>query len=248
MISDYVSDLNRIVSALKIEKEPVCVKYTNETPKNDFEVSKDRYSVCGGILEASNGKIIVLSKETCSCFGGRSHLGLVSTRDEDSNSSLEFLVEGEKLWCDTKTAFRSRIRRDNIAKPPYGLSDKVYLYPISKNIFLPHLVLMLVNAEQTSRLITLNQFWSGKGSDIQMDGSLCWSTIVYPLVTGNFNVSVGDISARRMEYWDPNTIIVSIPIEQVHPIAAAIDKSTAGTAKTLEKFEKFVDKIRSRRT
>jgi len=67
---------------------------------------------------------------------------------------------------------------------------------------------MLVNARQTSILITLNQFWTGKGSNI---------------------------------------VIVSIPIEQIHPISAAIDKSTAGTAKTSEKFGKIVDKIRFRR-
>ena len=45
----------------------------------------------------------------------------------------------------------------------------------------------------------------------EMRGSLCWSMITYPLVSGNFNLSVGDISARRMERWDPNIMAASIP-------------------------------------
>jgi len=82
---------------LGIEKEPVGVKYTDEDPGVEFE--EGSYTVCGGLLEAADGKIIMLSEETCACPGGRSHLGLSQAREV----SLEMLVEGEKLWCDLKT-------------------------------------------------------------------------------------------------------------------------------------------------
>jgi len=101
-----------------------------------------------------------------------------------------------------------------------GLSKKVLLYPVRRGIFQPDLILMLVNAEQASRLITLNQFWDGKTPSIEMKGPLCWSVITYPLVSGNFNLSVGDISARRMERWDPEIMVASIPREgQSHLIS-----------------------------
>jgi len=70
-----------------------------------------------------------------------------------------------------------------------------------------------------------------------MRGSLCWSMITYPFVSGNFNLSVGDISARRMERWDPNIMAASIPWERIRGIADAIDLSTAGRAEPSKEFE-----------
>jgi len=236
----YIKDVEETERALGIEKEPVGVKYTDEDPGVEFE--EGSYTVCGGLLEAADGKIIMLSEETCACPGGRSHLGLSQAREV----SLEMLVEGEKLWCDLKTALRSSIESERIAKPPSGLAKRVFLYPVRRGLFRPDLVLMLVNAEQACRLIILNQFWDGKLPSIEMRGSLCWSTVTYPIVSGNFNVSVGDISARRMERWDPSIMVVSIPIERIAGIADAVDKSTAGTAETSREFKAMSEKMRSR--
>jgi len=187
--------------------------------------------------------VIMLSKETCACPGGRSHLGLTETREVP----LKMLVEGEKLWCDVKTATRSMIESEKIARPPLRIANKVYLYPVSKNIFAPDLVIFLVNAEQVSRLVTLAQFWDGKTPSFEMRGSLCWSSITYPIVSGNFNITAGDISARRMAGWDENIMIASVPVEKVEGIADAIDKSTAGTAKPSREFEEITAMLRSSR-
>jgi uncharacterized protein (DUF169 family) len=157
---------------------------------------------------------------------------------------LKMLVEGEKLWCDVKTATRSRMQTHKIASPPLGIGSKVYLYPMSKNVFAPDLVIFLVNAEQVSRLITLAQFWNGQTPSFEMRASLCWGAITYPLVSGNFNITVGDISARRMAGWEPSLMIATVPAEQIEGIAAAVDKTTAGTAATSEQFEKLTATLR----
>ncbi len=233
--------VKKIREALGIEREAVGVKYTDDLPT--AKLAEGQYTVCNGILEAADGKVIMLSKETCSCPGGRTHIGLV----ERVEIPLKFLVEGEKLWCDVKTATRSRIESEKIAKPLIGIASKVFLYPISKNVFVPDLVIFLVNAEQVSRLVTLAQFWDGKTPSFEMRGSLCWSSITYPLVSGNFNVTVGDISARRMAGWDQNIIIVTIPMEKIKGLADAVDKSTAGTAKPSSQFIKITEKMGSRK-
>ena len=186
-MEDYIEHVKSIVEALSIKKEPVGVKYTDED--SGAEIEAGSYTVCGAILAASKGKIILLSEDRCACSGGKIHLGLTQKRE----IPWKMLVEGEKLWCDVKTAIRSGVEVDKIARPPYVLSKRIFLYPAMKGIFQPDLILMLVNAEQASRLITLNQFWDGKTPSIEMRGSLCWSMITYPLVSGNFNVSVGDI-------------------------------------------------------
>jgi len=80
-----------------------------------------------------------------------------------------------------------------------------------------------------------------------MRGSLFWSMITYPLVSGNFNLSVGDISARRLERWDLNIMVASIPWEWIRGIAEAVDFSTAGRAEPYKEFERMTEKMRSRR-
>jgi uncharacterized protein (DUF169 family) len=240
-MEDFIKKVESIVEALSIEKEPVGVKYTNEDP--GVEVEEGGHTVCGAILRASEGEVILLSEDSCTCFGGKSHLGL-TPRGE---IPWKMLVEGEKLWFDVKTAVRSNVEVERIARPPFGLSKKIFLYPVRKGIFQPDLVLMLVNAEQASRFITLNQFWDGKTPSLEMRGSLCWSMITYPLVSGNFNISVGDISARRMERWDPEIMVASIPWERIRGIAEAVELSTAGRAGPSEEFKRMTEEMRSRR-
>lgn len=233
-----MESVEKIRKALDIQAEAVGVKYTDEVSKP--EPAGGQYTICSGVLEAAGGKVIMLSKETCPCPGGQVHLGLTEAR----SIPLKFLVEGEKLWCDVKTATRSRIEWQKIAAPPLGIAGKVYLYPLSRDVFQPDLVILLINAEQVSRLITLAQFWDGRTPSFEMKGALCWSSITYPMVSGHFNVTAGDISARRIAGWNEHAMIASVPAEKLQGIADAIDKSTAGTAEPSKEFEKIIATIR----
>ena len=236
-----MESVKKIRTALGIASEAVGLKYTDESPA--VKSTEGPHTVCNGILEAAGGEVIMLSGETCACPGGKRYLGLTET----GKIPLKMLVEGEKLWCDVKTAMRSMIEGEKLAKPPSGIGSKVYLYPAAKDIFVPDLIIFLVNAEQVSRLITLAQFWDGKTPPLQMGGSLCWSSVTYPIVSGNFNITAGDISARRIAGWDENIMIASVPVEKIQGIADAIDKSTAGTAKPSSQFEEITRMIRSQR-
>lgn len=233
--------VERIRRALGIKAQGVGVKYTDDVPAS--RPAEGQHTVCGGLLEAADGRVIVLTEETCACPGGQLHLGLT----EGARVPLKFLVEGEKLWCDVKAATRSRIESLKIAPPPRGIAGRVYLYPLSRDIFVPDLVIFLVNAEQVSRLITLAQFWDGKTPSFEMRGSLCWGSIAYPMVSGHFNITAGDISARRMAGWDENMMIASVPVEKVQGIADAVDRSTAGTAAPSREFEGLMARIRPAR-
>lgn len=236
----YQSKSEKLKEVLKLEKEPVGVKYTNGLPK---KVEKGFYTVCGAILEAAEGKTIVLSSETCACLGGIRHIGL----SEETSVPGKMLVEGEKLWVDMAAFHRSSETNRRIAEPPMGLGENVFFYPLREGIYDPDLVILLVNAEQACRLVTLNQFWDGKQSSMEMRGSLCWSSVTYPLVSGNLNVSLGDTSARRMENWDSTLLIVSIPVRRLDAILKAMDISTAGTAESSELFKRMTERMVSRR-
>jgi len=128
-LGDYIKDVETIVDVLDIGKEPVGVKYTDREPRVKIEAGN--YTVCGAILKASEGKVILLSEDRCACSRGKRHIGLT----QGCEIPWKMLVEGEKLWCDVKTAIRSSVAVEKIARPPFGLSQRVFFYPVREGIF-----------------------------------------------------------------------------------------------------------------
>lgn len=241
-MDDCWSYVRAISAALGLDREPVGVTFTDDEP--EVEVEPGAYTVCGAILKAASGRIIRLSEDFCACSGGKAHIGLTARAE----IPWKLLVEGEKLWCDVKTAVRSHAAVEKLAKPPVGLAHTVYLYPARAGILKPDVVLMLVTAEQAARLITLDQFWDGKLPAFEMRGPLCWSAITYPLISGELNLTVGDISARRMEQWAPELLVAAIPWERLRGIAEALPCSTAGTAEPSDRFRRMTERMRDQRS
>jgi len=66
--------------------------------------------VYGAILAASDGRVILLSEESCACSGGKTHLGLTEKRE----IPWKMLVEEEKLGYDVKSilGWENAIYRD----------------------------------------------------------------------------------------------------------------------------------------
>ncbi|MCW3134203.1 MAG: DUF169 domain-containing protein [Methanophagales archaeon] len=62
-------------------------------------MEEENYTVYGAILAASDGRVILLSEESCACSGGKTHLGLTEKRE----IPWKMLVEGEKLGYDVKS-------------------------------------------------------------------------------------------------------------------------------------------------
>ncbi len=226
----------RLKDVFGLKGSPIAVTYS-KTPESN--ATKKGHRVCSAIPASRNGEIINLSSETCTCPGGVFHLGLGLPRE-----GLEgFLVYGEKLFSSIAVARRMREAADREAKPPYGLARYVIFSPLEKTEIEPDLVLFLCNAEQACRLVTLLGFSGETMPMARLGGSLCWSTVTYPLISGNLNVSFGDISARRIEKYDPDELIVSVPVNKLPLILESIDRCTAGTAKPSKEFEEIIQKI-----
>ena len=220
----------RLKDVLGLEGSPVAVTYSNVPAK---DASGGRHRACGAILAARNGEAINLTSESCSCKGGIHHLGLGPPRE-----GLEaFLVYEEKLWSSLAVARRMRYGINKEAPPPLGLAKFVVFSPLERAELKPDLVLFLCDPEQACRLIALASFDEGLLPKANLGGPLCWSAITYPLVTGNLNVSMGDITARRMEGYDPEELIVSIPINKMPQVIGSIDHCIAGVAKPSGGFE-----------
>ena len=146
---------------------------------------------------------------------------------ESAKALKKFLVEGEKLFCSVAVFHRATAQQ---TPPPSGLAEHVIFCPLGKAEQQPDLLLFIVNAEQTCRLLQLATYWTGMNPRTEMVGSACHMAIAYPLVSGEINVSFLDWTARRMRRYPPDELIMSVPFHKMPEIMEAIPRCTAGTA------------------
>jgi uncharacterized protein (DUF169 family) len=82
------------------------------------------------------------------------------------------------------------------------------------------MILFLCNAEQACRLITLDIYEDNKSPEKQIMGKLCHSAIVYAIISGNTNMTVGDWTAKHNK--DLNLLYLYLPYERINNLIAAI--------------------------
>lgn len=217
------------VSVLELQGQPISITFSDDEVQSTYDKATE---ICSAIQLARSGEIICMSKTQCTCPGGRWHVGFGEKRE-----GLErILVEGEKLWATVAIARQTIGEIHKIAPPPLGLAKYLIFSPLNKAELRPDLLVILANPWQASRMIFLADY-HGFPINPCVKGSLCWGAITYPLVTGNFNITMGDPTARRNYNYHVNELIVSIPYRMVPAMIEAMEFSTAGKGKPAQWFK-----------
>lgn len=224
---------------LNLETSPVGLACLNE-PLPDATLEKAR--VCRAILEAAKGKTVKISRENNACFGAAWHLGFQQITDPKVAGMIkQFVVEGEKL-------FSSYSALDKLVSQMGPVPDNprchFLLAPLENFPLAPQLVIFVVNAECACRLLTLATFSDGLMPKIQIGGPTCRMAVVYPLLSGEVNVSFYDYTARKMCNVEKDKLLISIPYARIPQIAQNIERCTAGRAKIEypQEFREFLQK------
>jgi uncharacterized protein (DUF169 family) len=79
---------------------------------------------------------------------------------------------------------------------------------------------------------------------IKIGGPTCRLSIIYPLLTGEVNLSFYDYTSRKMCNVEKDKLIISMPYAKVPAIVGAIEKCSAGKAKIEwpQEFRQFLQK------
>jgi len=228
-----------IKDALGLQLRPVAVSCLKE-PGVDSEAEKIR--ICRAILDASQGASLKVSKGNNACFGAAWHLGFVRLDNPHVEKMIKkFVVEGEKLFCSYEAL-------DNLVsqmeEAPDNSGSYFALAPMDEAEVKPGLVIFVCNPEEACRLLTLVTFIDGNMPGIKIGGPTCRMAIIYPMLTGEVNISFYDSTARKMCNVDKDKLLVSIPYKRIPGIADSIDKCSAGTAKIEypQEFREFLKK------
>ena len=210
---------------LKLEDSPVavsCLKGSIEGPAGQ------KVRICRAILDAAQGKDFKISKENNACFGASWHLGFQRLDDPKVEKLVkQFVVEGEKLFSSYE-ALENIISQ--MPPPPDNKEAYFALAPLEKADFKPQVVIFVCNPEQACRILTFASFSEGAMPKIKIGGPTCRLAVIYPLLSGQANLSFYDYTARKMCGVKPDKLLVSMPYAAVGQMVSNIDKCSAGTA------------------
>jgi len=223
---------------LNLEYSPVAVTCI----KGEEPPESKKIRICRAILDAGRGESLRVDKANNACFGASWHLGFQKIEDPRVMDMIKkFVVDGEKLFCSYEALDKLIFQMEDA---PDNADITFSLTPLEKSELKPQLVIFIVNAEAACRLLTLVTFIDGVMPQIKIGGPTCRLGIIYPLVTGEVNISFYDYTARKMCNVEKDKLLVSIPYQRMPQIVESIDKCTAGRAKMEfpAEFREFLQK------
>lgn len=220
---DYSAALKEL---LNLEYSPVAINCIKEP---GLKSSGKKVRICRAILEAGKGEILEVNKQNNACFGASWHLGFHKISDPRIiNMIKKFVVEGEKLFSSYAALDKLIGQMEEI---PDNSNSCFLLSPLEKAEIMPELVIFICNAEAACRLLSLATFIDGLMPKIKIGGPTCRLSIIYPLSTGEMNLSFYDYTARKMCNVEKDKLLLSIPYKKIPVIMESIDRCSAGRAK-----------------
>ena len=225
---------------LGLDSSPVALSCLKEPIS---EVAGDKkLRICRAILQAAKGQTLQLDRKNNACFGAAWHLGFLKLKDARVAGMIKkFVVEGEKLFSSYEALEKLISQMDEV---PDNSRSYFVLAPMEQAEFKPQLAIFVVNAEAACRLLTFVSFVDGVMPKIKIGGPTCRLAIMYPLTTGEVNLSFYDYTARKMCNVDKDKLLISIPYRRIPGIVADIDRCSAGRAKIEfpQEFREFLQK------
>ena len=224
---------------LSLEYSPVALSCLKESV---LKKDDKKLRICKSILEAGKGATLEICRENNACFGASWHMGFVAITDPKVQEMIrKFVVEGEKLFC-SYAALDALLAQ--MEPPPDNARSFFLLSPMEKAQSAPDLVIFVVDPEAACRLLTLVTFLDGKMPRIKIGGPTCRMSLIYPLATGEVNLSFYDYTARKMCNLEKDKLIISVPYARIPSLVEAIEKCSAGKAKIEfpAEFREFLQK------
>ncbi len=204
---DYNELGEKIKEFLKLENEPVAIKWFVTEPKN-VEKEGSKSSFCTKLTKAMKGEMFYTTAEEEGCMGGARYSGLKDIREYPANVQSGAFMVPRGLYNNIPAVQRSR-KNETYIEP--GIFNAVVFAPLNSAEFEPDVIFMICNAKQGMEILHANAYDSGEhglGADAV---PICSSMAATPYMTGKVTYGFGDVAARKNMNINPEDIMVSIP-------------------------------------
>jgi uncharacterized protein (DUF169 family) len=211
---------NSLNELLKLENEPVAIKWSVRPPQNvEKEEGKSRF--CAKLQKAINGEVFYSTLEEEECMGGARYSGLKDMGEYPANVQSGAFMIPNGLFKDIPAVQRSR-ENEKYINP--GIFSAILFSPLRKAEFDPDVIFLACNAQQGMEVLHANTYDSGEhglGADA---APVCSSMAAAPYMTGKVTYGFGDVGARSNMDVDPGEIMVSIPASALSRIVSNLSQ------------------------
>jgi uncharacterized protein (DUF169 family) len=211
---------NSLNELLKLENEPVAIKWSVRPPQNvEKEEGKSRF--CAKLQKAINGEVFYSTLEEEECMGGARYSGLKDMGEYPANVQSGAFMIPNGLFKDIPAVQRSRENEEYINP---GIFSAILFSPLHKAEFDPDVIFLACNAQQGMEVLHANAYDSGEhglGADA---APVCSSMAAAPYMTGKVTYGFGDVGARSNMDVDPGEIMVSIPASALSRIVSNLSQ------------------------
>jgi uncharacterized protein (DUF169 family) len=217
-LTKLAKQVKGLVQTFDLERIPIGARFAESPDRNG--VSR-KLRICEALNVIRQENVIVnLSKENCTCRGGR-HIAGWQTLPPDE---LAAIYLGAKAYASMEVAMASVEKQP---KPTYR-GEFLILGPLDRFENNPDAVLFFVNPAQADRILGLASYTGSKPSMHYPVTSMC-STITCALAKGEPNVNFISVFERRRGTWSSNELIVTLPFKDFQIAAESIPHSGYGS-------------------
>ncbi|OEC85112.1 MULTISPECIES: DUF169 domain-containing protein [Methanobacterium] len=217
---DYNELGKKLNEFLKLENEPVAIKWSVMEPQN-IEKESEKSRFCTKLTKAMGGEIFYSTLEEEACMGGARYCGLKDMKEYPANVQSGAFMVPNGLYKDIAAVQRSR-EYETYINP--GIFSAVVFAPLNRAEFDPDVIFMLCSAKQGMEILHANAYDSGKhgmGTDAV---PVCSSMAAAPYMTGKVTYGFGDVAARKNMDINHEDIMVSVPGSDLPRIVSNLEE------------------------
>lgn len=197
----------KLKNILKLEREPVAIKWSVREPRNiQKEAEKSRF--CNKLGKAMNGQIFYSTAEEEECAGGLKYSGMKDPQELPRNMRSGAFLVPAGVYGSIPAVQRSW--KNNMCVDS-GIFQAIIFAPLIKAEFDADVIFLVCNAQQAMLLLHANAYDSGSHGLGADSGPICSSMAAIPYLTGKVTYGFGDIGSRRHLEIKPEEVVVSIP-------------------------------------
>lgn len=216
---------NKLKKILKLEREPVAIKWVIREPRNiPKEEGKSRF--CTKLEKAMKGEIFYSTSEEEECMGGLRYSGLKDPKEFPKNMRSGAFLVPAGVYKSIPAVQRSW--RNNLAVEP-GIFQALIFAPLTQADFHPDVIFLVCNSEQAMLVLHANAYDSGSHGVGADSGPICSSMASMPYLTGKVTYGFGDIGSRRNMDIKPDEVMVSIPATDLSRIVVNLEEMMSKT-------------------
>jgi uncharacterized protein (DUF169 family) len=222
-MSKFKEEAQKIIETLGLKWAPIAGKFSDKAVEKGDSSRKLRICEAFDVVRRES-VMLSISKENCTCAGGRHFIGL----DPLSLERLAtVLTTGHKAYESMEVATSSVKKQPQPAKR----GDFLVLGPLDQFEADPDLVILFVNAAQADRVLGLASFKGAEPFMYYPVSNIC-STVTNTLAKGRPEINFVSAFERRAHDWSPNELIIALPLKDFETAIESIPHSGFGTSQT----------------